>query len=160
MLQLKMICVGKVKEKYLQEGIREYAKRLTPLLRLQLIEVQDEACPEGVSAAEAEKLKEKEAERILRMVREPEYVMLLASEGKSLDSPGFAAYLEQLAGRGRSSVVLIIGGSLGVSCSVKERADFLWSFSALTFPHQLMRLLVVEQVYRALKIQRGEPYHK
>ena len=158
MLQIKLICVGKVKEKYLQAGIKEYSKRLTPLIRLEVVEVQDEA--ERASPTENERVKEKEAERILRTITQQDYVILLDIQGKHLDSSEFAEQLEKLASQGRSSIVLIIGGSLGVSLSVQERADALWSFSRLTFPHQLMRLMVMEQIYRAIKISRGEPYHK
>ncbi|MDR3271420.1 MAG: 23S rRNA (pseudouridine(1915)-N(3))-methyltransferase RlmH, partial [Peptococcaceae bacterium] len=124
MLQLRLLCVGKVKEGYLQDGIREYTKRLSPLIRLQIQEVSDEPSPENAAAALAEQVKEKEAARILRLVRDQDYVILLTPGGNILDSPGIASQLEQLANQGKSSIVMIIGGSLGVSRSVKERADF------------------------------------
>lgn len=160
MLQIKIVTVGKVREKYLQEGIREYLKRLGPFTRLEMLEVPDEPCPERLSTAEEERVKAQEGERILRAISPQEYVILMDIEGKQLDSPGVAHMLEELALSGRSNVAFIIGGSLGVSSSVRERCDLRWSFSKLTFPHQLMRLVLLEQLYRAFKISRGEPYHK
>lgn len=160
MLQVKVVGVGKVREKYLQEGIREYAKRLSAYTHLEIIEVDDEPCPERLSKAEEERVKEREGERILKHISALEYVILLDIQGKSLSSIEVASMIEDLALSGRSSIALVIGGSLGVSSEVKRRADFCWSFSRLTYPHQLMRLILLEQVYRAIKISRGEPYHK
>ena len=160
MLQAKVIAVGKVKEKFLQEGIKEYAKRLSAYLRLELIEVADEPCPERLSAADEERVREKEGERILRALSPQDYVILLDLKGKEWTSPELAEFLEDLALHGRSSIAWVIGGSLGVASSVRERADFRWSFSKLTFPHLLMRVMLLEQVYRAMKISKGEPYHK
>lgn len=160
MFRIKIICVGKLKEKYLQLGISEYSKRLKPYLNLELIEVADEACPERAGEAEKEKIKNREAERILKSIEYQEHVILLDIHGKNLDSPEVAALLEDLAVQGRSNVTLVIGGSLGVGNAVAERADYRWSFSKLTFPHQLMRLMLLEQLYRAVKISKGEPYHK
>lgn len=159
MLQIKVIAVGKVREKYLQDGIKEYLKRLGPLARLEIVEIPDEPCPERLSPAEEERVKTQEGERILRAISPQEYVILLDIEGKQLDSPGVAGLLEDLALSGRSALACVIGGSLGVSAAVKERSDMRWSFSKLTFPHQLMRLVLLEQLYRAFKISRGEPYH-
>ncbi|MHB1405062.1 MAG: 23S rRNA (pseudouridine(1915)-N(3))-methyltransferase RlmH [Desulfitobacteriaceae bacterium] len=159
MLQIKVVAVGKVREKFLQDGIKEYQKRLGPLARLEIVEVADEPCPERLSAGEEEKLKTQEGERILRAISPQDYVILLDIEGKQLASPGVARLLEDLAMDGRSALAFVIGGSLGVSAAVKERSDIRWSFSKLTFPHQLMRLVLLEQVYRAFKISRGEPYH-
>lgn len=160
MLQAKVIAVGKVKEKFLQEGIKEYAKRLSAYLRLELIEVADEPCPERLSAADEERVREKEGERILKALSPQDYVILLDLKGKEWTSPELAGFLDNLALHGRSSVAWVIGGSLGVASSVRERADFRWSFSKLTFPHLLMRVMLLEQVYRAMKISKGEPYHK
>lgn len=160
MLQAKVVAVGKVKEKFLQEGIKEYAKRLSSYLRLELIEVADEPCPERLSAVDEERVREKEGERILRALFPQDYVILLDLKGKEWTSPELAEFLDHLALHGRSSIAWVIGGSLGVASSVRERADFRWSFSKLTFPHLLMRVMLLEQVYRAMKISKGEPYHK
>lgn len=160
MLQAKVVTVGKVKEKYLQEGIKEYSKRLSSYLRLDMIEVGDEPCPEKLSPAEEDQVRAKEGERILKALSPQDYVILLDLKGKELTSPGIADFMDDLALHGRSNIAWVIGGSLGVSDGVRERADFRWSFSKLTFPHQLMRVMLLEQVYRAMKISKGEPYHK
>lgn len=160
MLQAKVVAVGKVKEKYLQDGIKEYTKRLSSYIRLDLIEVGDEPCPEKLSAAEEDRVREKEAERILKALGPQDYVVLLDLKGEELTSPELANFIDDLALHGRSNIAWVIGGSLGVSDAVRERADFRWSFSKLTFPHLLMRVMLLEQVYRAMKISKGEPYHK
>lgn len=160
MLQIKLIGVGKIREKYLQEGIREFVKRLTPYIKLEIVEVEDEPCPERLSEADEERLKGREGERILKGISPQEYVVLLDLNGKTMDSPKFSRFLDDLALNGRSNLAFVIGGSLGVSSAVRERADFRWSFSDLTFPHPLMRLVLLEQIYRAIRISRGEPYHK
>ena len=160
LLQVKIIGVGKIKENYIREGIAEYVKRLKPYLRLEIIEVPDEPCPENLSPAEEQKVKEKEGERILKALSPSDYVILLDIKGKTMDSEGFSRFLDDLALKGQSSVAFVIGGSLGVSSSLYGRADYRWSFSPLTFPHQLMRLILLEQIYRAVRISRGEPYHK
>ena len=160
MLQIRIIAVGKVREKYLQEGIREYAKRLSSYVRLEILEVPDEPCPERLFRAEEEKVKRREGERILKVLSLQDYVIVLDLKGKEMDSPAFARFLDDQALTGRSTITFVIGGSLGVSDEVKKRADFKWSFSKLTFPHQLIRLMLLEQIYRACKISRGEPYHK
>ncbi|WP_427846196.1 23S rRNA (pseudouridine(1915)-N(3))-methyltransferase RlmH [Desulfitobacterium metallireducens] len=159
-MQAKAIAVGKVKEKYLQDGIKEYTKRLSSYLRLDIIEVADEPCPEKLSAAEEDRVREKEGERILKVLNPQDYVVLLDLKGKELTSPELANFIDELALHGRSNIAWVIGGSLGVADEVRERADFRWSFSKLTFPHQLMRMMLLEQVYRAMKISKGEPYHK
>ena len=160
MLQVTLIGVGKIREKYLNEGIKEYAKRLGGYVKLTMLEVNDEPCPERMSQAEEEKVKEKEEERILKLISPQDYVILLDLGGKGLSSPQLADLLDELALKGRSSVTFVIGGSLGVSGGIRKRADFRWSFSQLTFPHQLMRLILLEQIYRSRKISRGEAYHK
>ena len=160
MYQIKIIAVGKIREKYLQEGIREYAKRLSPYARLEFREVADEPCPERLAPAEEERVKVLEGERILSSLSPQDYVILLDLKGKEMDSPGLSRFLANLALNGRSALAFVIGGSLGVSPAVYSRADFRWSFSRLTFPHQLMRVMLLEQIYRAMKISRGEPYHK
>lgn len=160
MLQIKIVAVGKVREKFLQEGIWEYTKRLKTYVRLEIIEIGDEPCPERLSPAEEERVKIREGERILKAVSPADYVVLLDIEGKQLESIAMSRYLDDLAVMGRSSLAFLIGGSLGVSQVVRERADFRWSFSKLTFPHALMRLVLLEQIYRCVKISAGEPYHK
>lgn len=160
MLQAKVVAVGKVKEKFFQDGIKEYSKRLSSYLRLDIIEVADEPCPEKLSKAEEERVREKEGERILKVISPQDYVVLLDLKGKELTSPELAQFIDDLALHGRSNMAWVIGGSLGVAAAVRERADFRWSFSKLTFPHLLMRVMLLEQVYRAMKISKGEPYHK
>lgn len=160
MLQIKIIAVGKIREKYLREGIKEYTKRLSGYVRLEIVELSDEPCPEKPFPAEEEKVRQKEGERILKAVNPGDYIVLLDLGGKEMNSVELARFLEDKALQGKSGITFIIGGSLGVSEEVKKRADFKWSFSRLTFPHQLIRLILLEQIYRALKINRGEPYHK
>lgn len=159
-MQISMVTVGKLKEKYLIQGIDEYMKRLAPYAKVQIIEVPDEKAPENLSKAEMEQVKNKEGERILSYIKQEQYVIALAINGQMLSSEQLAAKLDSLALYGNSNIVFIIGGSLGLSQGVFSRADMLVSFSKMTFPHQLMRLILLEQVYRAFKINRGEPYHK
>jgi 23S rRNA (pseudouridine1915-N3)-methyltransferase len=160
MLQVRIIAVGKIREKYLQDGIKEYAKRLGGYLKLQIEEIGDEPCPEKSSQAEEEKIKRKEGEKILKTIAPHEYVVLLDIGGNQLDSVELAEFIENKALQGQSSLAFVIGGSLGVSSEVRLRADYKWSFSKLTFPHQLMRMILLEQLYRACRISKGEPYHK
>lgn len=159
-MKITVACVGKIKEKYLREGIQEYAKRLGRYCRLEWHEVADEKTPDGASAAQEEKIRDTEGLRLLRGIPDSSYVIALAIQGKMLDSPGLAARIADLGNRGVSHVVFVIGGSLGLSEAVLRRADFLWSFSELTFPHQLMRMMLLEQIYRGYRILHGEPYHK
>ncbi len=160
MLQVKVLVVGRIKENYLKEGIKEYSKRLSAYIKLEIIEVEDEPCPERLSAAEEAKVRQKEGERLLRLVTKQDYVILLEIKGKELSSPDLARLLEERALLGQSAIVFVVGGSLGVDQAVAKRADFKWSFSKLTFPHQLIRLILLEQIYRACKINKNEPYHK
>jgi 23S rRNA (pseudouridine1915-N3)-methyltransferase len=159
-VHIKVVAVGKLKEKYWVQGIEEYAKRLSAYAKLQMVEVADEKAPDNMSAAEEEQVKRIEGERILGHVKPDEYVVALAIEGKLLSSEELATQLNELGTYGRSKVTFVIGGSLGLSSAVMGRADLKLSFSRMTFPHQLVRLLLVEQVYRGYKIVRGEPYHK
>lgn len=160
MLQIKIVAVGKIKEKYLQEGIKEYTKRLGSYIRLDIIEVNDEPCPEKASQAEEDMIRLKEGEKILKVLPDREFVILLDIQGQDYSSTALAGMLEQKALSGQSNITFLIGGSLGVSEEVRKRADTKWSLSRLTFPHQLIRLVLLEQIYRACKITRGEPYHK
>ncbi|MED3964379.1 23S rRNA (pseudouridine(1915)-N(3))-methyltransferase RlmH [Niallia taxi] len=159
-MNISIITVGKLKEKYLKQGIEEYTKRLSSYSKIEIIEVPDEKAPEVLSEAEMIQVKDKEGERILAKVPADAHVIALAIDGKQKSSEELADTLDKLATYGKSKVAFIIGGSLGLSCQVLQRADDKLSFSKMTFPHQLMRLILVEQVYRAFRINRGEPYHK
>lgn len=159
-VQITIITVGKLKEKYLKEGIDEYSKRLSSYCKLQVIEVSDEKAPEELSATEMEQVKRKEGERILAQIKQDQYVIALAIEGSMWSSEKLSSELDRLATYGKSQVAFVIGGSLGLADTVLKRADAQLSFSKMTFPHQLMRLILVEQIYRAFRISRGEPYHK
>ncbi|AEH49726.1 23S rRNA (pseudouridine(1915)-N(3))-methyltransferase RlmH [Parageobacillus thermoglucosidasius] len=159
-MHIHIISVGKLKERYLAEGIAEYTKRLSSYAKVGIIEVPDEKAPEHLSEQEAEQIKQKEGERILAKIPDDAYVIALAIEGKMKSSEQFAESLDKLATYGKSKIAFIIGGSLGLSKQVMERADEALSFSKMTFPHQLMRLILLEQIYRAFRISRGEPYHK
>lgn len=159
-MNIKIIAVGKIKEKYLTNGINEYFKRLTKYCKVQMIEVGDEKIPEKASEKQEEEVKQREGDRILSHVKSDSFVTALCLEGKMLDSVELSELIQGLAVRGKSSITFIIGGSLGLSDKVKKRADLQLSFSRMTFPHQLMRLILVEQIYRAFKIINHETYHK
>jgi 23S rRNA (pseudouridine1915-N3)-methyltransferase len=159
-VNISVICVGKLKEKYLKQGIDEYVKRLSGYAKVEIIEVPDEKAPENLSDQEMEQVKQKEGERILAKISDDTYVFALAIEGKMKSSEELAESLDKLATYGKSKIAFVIGGSLGLSKQVMRRADEALSFSKMTFPHQLMRLILLEQVYRAFRINRGEPYHK
>lgn len=159
-MKIKMITVGKLKEKYLKEGITEYSKRLTRFTKLEVLELADEKTPDQASEAENQKILEKEAERILSKIGEREFVIALAIEGKQFPSEQFSNVIQDTTTKGFSDITFIIGGSLGLAPSVKKRANLLMSFGQLTLPHQLMRLVLIEQIYRAFMIQQGSPYHK
>jgi 23S rRNA (pseudouridine1915-N3)-methyltransferase len=154
------VTVGKLKEKYLKQGIDEYVKRLSAYAKIEVIEVADEKAPEELSEMEMIQVKQKEGERILAKVAQDTYVIALAINGKLRSSEELADSLDKLATYGKSKIAFIIGGSLGLSEEVLSRANEHLSFSRMTFPHQLMRLILVEQIYRAFRINRGEPYHK
>lgn len=159
-MKVSIISVGKLKEKYLKQGIEEYIKRLGPYATVDIQEVPDEKAPENLSEAQMLEVKQKEGERILSKIGQDTYVITLEIEGKMVTSEKLADQLDQLATYGKSKVAFVIGGSLGLSEDVRKRSDFALSFSKLTFPHQLMRLVLLEQVYRAFRIMRNEPYHK
>jgi len=159
-VQITIITVGKLKEKYLKEGIEEYSKRLSAYCKLSVVEVNDEKAPEELSSTQMEQVKRKEGERILAHIKQDHYVIALAIQGQMWSSEKLSAELDRLATYGKSQVAFVIGGSLGLSDEVMKRSDAQLSFSKMTFPHQLMRLILVEQVYRAFRISRGEPYHK
>jgi 23S rRNA (pseudouridine1915-N3)-methyltransferase len=159
-MRIKIISVGKLKEKYLVQGINEYLKRLSSYAKVEIIEVPDEKAPEKLSEAEMLQVKDKEGQRILAKISEQEYVFVLAINGKQYSSEEFSKEIEQLGINGKSQLVFIIGGSLGLSEEVMKRSQKQLSFGKLTFPHQLMRLVLVEQIYRGFRIMRGEPYHK
>lgn len=159
-MNISIISVGKLKEKYLKSGIEEYTKRLGSYTKINEVEVADEKAPEQLSDADMEIVKKKEAERILAKIAPDAYVIALAIDGKMKTSEQLAKDIESLMTYGRSKIVFVIGGSLGLHDEVLKRADEKLSFSKMTFPHQLMKLILVEQVYRAFRIMKGEPYHK
>ncbi|PAE27145.1 23S rRNA (pseudouridine(1915)-N(3))-methyltransferase RlmH [Paenibacillus sp. 7884-2] len=159
-MKISIVSVGKLKEKYLKQGIQEYLKRLGAYAKVDVIEVADEKAPESMSEAEMLEVKRKEGERILSQIAPDTYVITLEINGKMLSSEQLAAKMDELATYGKSKIVFVIGGSLGISDDVQKRSDLALSFSKMTFPHQLMRLILLEQVYRGFRINRGEPYHK
>ena len=157
-MNITIVAVGKLKEKYLQQGIQEYMKRLSTYAKVQIVEVPDEKAPETLSDKDAERVKAREGERILAKISPEAYVITLEINGKMLTSEQLAGKMDELALYGKSKFVFVIGGSLGLSEAVMKRSNFALSFSKMTFPHQLMRLVLLEQVYRAWRINRGEPY--
>lgn len=159
-MKIKLICVGKLKEKYLDDGIKEYLKRISAYSDIEVIEVADERIPDNPSLAEETSVKSKEGRRILDKVKQDDYMILLDVQGKELDSIQFAERIEDCMINGKSTIDFVIGGSLGHGEDVLTRANARISFSQMTFPHQLMRLILVEQIYRAFKIIRHETYHK
>lgn len=159
-MKVKVISVGKLKEKYLKDGIAEYTKRLGRFAKMELIELADEKTPDNASPVEKSQIMGKEAERILAKVGERDFVVVLAIEGKQFSSEDFSQLLQDKMVGGYSTITFIIGGSLGLDDRVKKRANQLLSFGLLTLPHQLMRLVLVEQIYRAFMIAEGSPYHK
>jgi 23S rRNA (pseudouridine1915-N3)-methyltransferase len=159
-VNISIITVGKLKEKYLKQGIEEYLKRLTTYAKVEMIEVADEKAPEELSGLEMVQVKQKEGERILAKISQDTYVIALAIQGKLGSSEELADSLDKLATYGKSKIAFVIGGSLGLSEDVIKRSNEQLSFSRMTFPHQLMRLILVEQIYRAFRINRNEPYHK
>ena len=159
-MNISIITVGKLKEKYLKMGIDEYAKRLGSYAKIDLIEVPDEKAPEQLSDAEMEIVKKKEAERILAKIGQDTYVIALAIDGKQKTSEQMAKDMQSLMTYGRSKVAFVIGGSLGLHDDVLKRADEQQSFGKMTLPHQLMKLVLIEQIYRSFRIIKGEPYHK
>ncbi|MBS9335211.1 23S rRNA (pseudouridine(1915)-N(3))-methyltransferase RlmH [Fructobacillus sp. M1-13] len=159
-MKIKVVTVGKLKEKYLKDGIAEYAKRLQRFAKVELVELADEKTPEKASEAENQAIMAKEGARIWTKIGERDYVVVLAIEGKQLPSEKLSKTLEQAKLSGHGTLTFVIGGSLGLTDQIKKRADLLLSFGLLTLPHQLMRLVLMEQIYRAQMIAVGSPYHK
>jgi 23S rRNA (pseudouridine1915-N3)-methyltransferase len=159
-VNISIVTVGKLKEKFLKLGIDEYLKRLNAYAKVEVVEVADEKAPEELSELEMIQVKQKEGERILAKISQDTYVIALAINGKMQSSEELADTLDKLATYGKSKIAFIIGGSLGLSDEVLKRSNEQLSFSKMTFPHQLMKLILVEQIYRAYRINRGEPYHK
>jgi len=159
-MKITFITVGKLKEKYIKSAVDEYAKRLSKYAKFNIIEVMDEPAREKISNAEAQIILREEGERILKCIKDSGYVIATAIAGVQLDSVEFAGKISKLSVDGHSHIYFIIGGSLGLSPEVTRKADILLSFSKMTFPHQLMRVILAEQVYRAFRINSGEPYHK
>ena len=159
-MRITIIAVGKVKEKFYRDAIAEFEKRLSKYCKLDIIEVADEKTPDNASEAQELIIKSKEGDRILSAVKDDMYVIALAIEGKQLSSTELADKINKLGISGKSSIAFVIGGSLGLDGRVRSRADYKLSFSPMTFPHQLMRVILLEQVYRSYRIIAGEPYHK
>lgn len=159
-MKITIIAVGKIKEKYLKDAITEYSKRLSKYCKLEIIEVSDEKTLEQASEAVEDGIRNKEAERILKYLKNDMYVITLEIAGKMLKSEELAKKIEILGIQGKSNIAFVIGGSIGLGEEVLKRSDYALSFSKMTFPHQLMRVILLEQVYRSYRIINGEPYHK
>ena len=158
-MKIRIVAVGKLKEKYLREGVAEYEKRLSPFASVELRETREEYMAENPSEAQRQQTLAKEGERLLRLVPERSFLIVLDVKGKLLSSEALAKELASLALQGQSDLTFLIGGAFGLSPAVRERADLRISFSPMTFTHQMVRLLLYEQIYRAFKINRGEKYH-
>lgn len=159
-MKIKIVCVGKLKEKYLVEGVNEYLKRLKGYAKVEVYEVADEKIPSHPSLADEMLVKTKEGRRVLDKIKQDDYMILLDVKGDNLNSEEFAGHIEECMINGKSSIAFVIGGSLGHCSEVYDRANYKLSFSEMTFPHQLMRLMLVEQIYRCFKIIHKETYHK
>ena len=159
-MKITVITVGKIKEKYFTAAIAEYAKRLSKYCTLNMIEVSDEKAPETLSDKEMTQIKDKEGQRILSKIKEAQFVVTLEIKGKQLTSEGLSEMMAGLGLEGNSDVVFVIGGSLGLSDIVLKRSNFSLSFSKMNFPHQMMKVVLLEQIYRGFRIMKGEPYHK
>lgn len=160
MIKITLLTVGKIKEKYFAEAIKEYSKRLSRYCKLEIIEVADEKTPDNASKTMTEQIKNKEGDRLLRYIKSGMYVISLALDGKTCSSTELASKIERLQVMGNANIAFIIGGSLGLSEAVLNASDEKISFSEMTFPHQLMRVILLEQIYRVFKINANEPYHK
>lgn len=158
-MKITLACVGKIKEKYFTDAINEYAKRLSRYVTLNIAEVPDEKAPENMSVAQMEQVKEIEGQRLNKVIKDG-YIVALAINGKKMTSEGFADFISDTMVKGASHITFVIGGSLGLSEEILKRADYKLSFSDMTFPHQLMRVVLLEQIYRANRIMKNEPYHK
>lgn len=159
-MQVRVVAVGKLKEKYWQDAVSEYLKRLRVYAKVEIVEVEEERCPESLSPALAERVREREGERLIRALLPGSFVIALHLRGMEYTSEEFAGFLADLSLRGKSQLSFVIGGSLGLAPEVLSRADLQLVFSRFTFPHQLIRVVLLEQVYRAFKIMHNEPYHK
>lgn len=159
-MKITIVCVGKVKESFYREAIGEFQKRLSRYCKLEILEVTDEQTPDGAGQALENQIKEKEGSRILSRLKDDAFVVTLEIQGKKMTSEAFAGFLEKAAIEGRGSLTFVIGGSLGLSKEVLNRSNAAVSFSDMTFPHQLMRVILCEQIYRGFRILNGEPYHK
>jgi len=159
-MKITLITVGKIKEQYLKDAIAEYQKRLGAYCKLEIVEVADEKTPDNASEVVEEQIRSKEGERILKYIKDDAYVITLEINGKQLSSEELADKIQKLGVRGTSHIMFIIGGSIGLGKEVMKRSNFALSFSKMTFPHQLMRVILLEQVYRGYRIINGEPYHK
>ena len=159
-MNITILCVGQIKEKYFRDAIAEYQKRLSRYCKLQMIEVADEKTKENASEAENDLIRKKEGERLLKHIKDSDYCITLEIDGKMLTSEGLSKEIDRLGLAGKSSLVFVIGGSIGLDTAVLKRSDYALSFSKMTFPHQLMRVILLEQIYRSYRIMRGAPYHK
>lgn len=159
-MKVTVITVGKIKEKYLKDAIGEYSKRLSRYCKLEIVEVADEKTPDHAGETLENQIRSKEGERIQKYMKEDAYTIALAIEGKMLSSEGFAEKIEHLGIQGNSHIQFLIGGSIGLDEQILAKADYQLSFSKMTFPHQLMRVILLEQIYRAYRIISNEPYHK
>lgn len=159
-MKITLITVGKIKEKYLKDAIAEYSKRLNRYCKLEIVEVADEKTPDNASDTVEDAIRDKEGERILKYIKEDAYVITLEIAGKMLTSEEMAEKIEKLGVQGTSHIIFIIGGSIGLGREILKRSDYALSFSKMTFPHQLMRVILLEQIYRSYRIMNHEPYHK
>lgn len=159
-MKISIVCVGKIKEKFLKDGIGEFQKRLSKYCNLEIIEVADEKTPEHASMVEEEKIKEKEASRVEKYLKKDAYIIALEINGEMLTSEQLAEKIDRLGITGKSHIIFLIGGSLGMSQDLLKKADYRLSFSKMTFPHQMMRMFLLEQIYRSYRIINGQPYHK
>ena len=159
-MKITLITVGKIKEKYLKDAIAEYSKRLSRYCKLEIVEVADEKTPDNASDTVEDAIRDKEGERILKYIKEDAYVITLEIAGKMLTSEEMAEKIEKLGVQGTSHIIFIIGGSIGLGREILKRSDYALSFSKMTFPHQLMRVILLEQIYRSYRIMNHEPSHK
>ena len=159
-MKITLLTVGKIKEKFLRDAIAEYSKRLSKYCKLEIIEVADEKTPDHASEVVEKSIRDKEGERLMRYIRDDDYVITLEIGGKMLDSVAFSRQLENLGIRGQRHICFVIGGSIGLGDALVKRSDYALSFSKMTFPHQLMRVILLEQIYRSYRIMTNQPYHK
>ena len=159
-MKITIVTVGKIKEKYLKDAIAEYTKRLSKYCKLEIVEVADEKTPDNASETVEDMIRSKEAERIMKYIKDDAYVITLEIQGKQLTSEELADKINTLGIQGTSHIAFVIGGSIGLGKEVLKRSNYALSFSKMTFPHQLMRVILLEQIYRCYRIMNGEPYHK